>query len=253
MSEARTSKLTNKATLIGFVVLAGAAALLSSVQQWLDLEFLPGVATVEHLAVTGQEISPALTLIALASLAAALVLTIAGKGFRRFIGLLIIALGAGLSYAGVKVITDPFEGAGGPIEQVAGISGEAQSALVGTLTVSLWPTVTVVVGALLALAGLLVLIFGSRWKTAGRKYESGTGGKRARSATAPTDDRISEWDTLSDGFDPTDDIDAADYTDAADDLDAAYDLGGVGDIASDTAAADTLDAPDSADPETNAR
>lgn len=204
MSEERQSKLTSKATLIGFVVIAGAGALLSSVQSWLDIALLPGAATVERLAVTGQQISPALTMISLASLAAALVLTIAGKGFRRVIGVLIVALGGGLSYAGVRALIDPLEGASGSLEEVSGISGEAQSSLIDTMTVSVWPTITVIVGALLAIAGLLVLVFSPRWKVAGRKYETG-GAARPRGATAPTDDRISEWDALSDGGDPTDD------------------------------------------------
>ncbi|KIP52465.1 hypothetical protein SD72_09535 [Leucobacter komagatae] len=192
---------------MGFVVLTGAVALLSSVQEWIDIAFHPGAATIEHLSVTGQQISPALTLIALAALASALVLTIAGRGFRRVIGLLIVILGGGLSYAGVRALIDPFDGASGPIAQVSGITGTAQSTLVESFNVSVWPTVTVVVGALLALAGVLVLVFGQRWKAAGRKYESGSGPARPRSATAPTDDRISEWDALSDGGDPTDDED----------------------------------------------
>uniref|UniRef100_UPI003A8A6196 Trp biosynthesis-associated membrane protein n=1 Tax=Leucobacter sp. BZR 635 TaxID=3378705 RepID=UPI003A8A6196 len=50
----------------------------------------------------------------------------------------------------------------------------------------------------------VVLIFGGRWKAAGRKYESGGAQAKQRSATAPTDDRISDWDALSDGGDPTD-------------------------------------------------
>lgn len=207
MSEARTSKLTNKATLIGFVVIAGAAALLASVQRWFDIELLPGVATVERLAVTGQQISPSLTLISLAALAAALVLTIAGKNFRRIIGALIAVLGGGLSYAGVAALTNPLAGASGPLEEVSGIAGDAQRTLVGALEVTIWPTITVVVGALLAIAGLLVLVFSSRWKAAGRKYESGDAATRRRAATQPTDDRISEWDALSDGGDPTDDED----------------------------------------------
>lgn len=204
MAEERQSKLTSKATLIGFVVIAGAGGLLTSVQSWFDIAFVPGAATVERLAVTGQQISPALTMISLAALAAALVLTIAGKAFRRVIGVLVVALGGGLSYAGVRALTDPLEGASGSLEEVSGISGEAQSSLIESMSVSIWPTITVIVGGLLAIAGLLVLIFSPRWKVAGRKYET-AGAARPRGATAPTDDRISEWDALSDGDDPTDD------------------------------------------------
>uniref|UniRef100_UPI003A84EB8D Trp biosynthesis-associated membrane protein n=1 Tax=Leucobacter sp. BZR 635 TaxID=3378705 RepID=UPI003A84EB8D len=104
MPETGPNKLTSKATLIGFVIVAGAFALLASVQRWIDLEFLPGAATVERISVTGQQMSPALTLVSLAALAAALVLTIAGKTFRRIIGGLIVLLGVGLSYAGLTAV-----------------------------------------------------------------------------------------------------------------------------------------------------
>ena len=211
MSDGKRSKLTGKGGLIGLVVLAGAAALLASVQPWLHIELLPGVATVEELAVTGQQITPALTLIALAALATALVLTIAGRGFRRVIALLIIVLGGGLAYSGVEAIVNPLDGASGSLEGVSGIAGEAQSALVSSVAVSAWPAVTVAVGIVLALAGVLILLFGSRWKQGGRKYESSTESKRARAAGTATGDRISDWEALSDGDDPTDD----DYLDDA--------------------------------------
>lgn len=203
MSESKTGRMTKKSTLVGLIVLMSALAFLASVQQWLAVALLPGAATVESLSVTGQQISPALTLIALASLAAALVLMIAGKWFRWGIALLVIVLGSGLAFSGVQAILNPLDGASGQIEAVSGISGDAQSGLVASLDVSVWPALTVGIGAVLALVGVLVLLFGSRWKTGGRKYESGDASPRERTATAPTDDRISEWDALSDGGDPT--------------------------------------------------
>lgn len=224
MSDIKRSKLTGKGSLIGLVVLAGAAALLASVQAWLSIALLPGVATVEELTVTGQQITPALTLIALAALAAALVLTIAGKGFRRVIAVLIVALGGGLAYSGVQAIVNPLDGASGALEGVSGIAGDAQASLVSSLTVSAWPAVTVAVGVVLALAGVLVLLFGSAWKQGGRKYESSTESKRARAAGTATGDRISDWEALSDGDDPTDGDD--DFVDGDDAIDDAIDGGG---------------------------
>lgn len=205
MPETKRGTLTSKGALIGAIVLAGGAALLASVQVWLAVALLPGVATVEELQVTGQQMSPALTLIALAALAAALVLTLAGRGFRRVIAVLIVGLGAGLAYAGFRAISAPLDGASGQLESVSGISGEAQAGLVSSLDLSAWPAVTVAVGVILAVAGVLVLVFGSRWKQGGRKYESSGEAKRARAAGTATGDRISDWEALSDGEDPTDD------------------------------------------------
>jgi len=48
---------------------------------------------------------------------------------------------------------------------------------------------------------VLVLVFGGRWKTAGRKYEAEAG--PARPATAEPD-RISDWEALNSGQDPSD-------------------------------------------------
>lgn len=211
MPETTQKNRSSKAPLIGLVVVAGALALLASVQQWIELRLLPGAATLEVLSVTGQETSSSLTLIALATLAAALVLTIAGRGFRRVIGVLIALLGAGLVAQGVSTLLDPLRRASGQVETVSGISGEAQATLVQSIDVSVWPAVTIALGAVLALAGLAVTVFGGRWKQGGRKYESGEQAKLSRAAGAATGDRISDWEALSDGDDPTDfdDEDAA--------------------------------------------
>jgi hypothetical protein len=63
--------------------------------------------------------------------------------------------------------------------------------------------VSVLAGVLAVVLGAIVLLFSGRWGSAGRKYDSaptvaGTAGG------AP--DRISDWDSLSDGTDPSDDF-----------------------------------------------
>ena len=218
MSEPTAAKRpTSKAVAIGLVVLGGGFALIASVQEWLRVDFLPGVATAETLSITGQKLNPALTLIALAGLASALVLTIAGRGFRRVIGVLVLLLGIGLAVLGAMTGANPVAGARKQIEEVSGIAGEAQEALLDGVTVSAWPGVTIAVGALLALGGVLILVFGGRWKTGGRKYESGDASPKSRGRVRASGDRISEWDALSDGDDPTDELDEAEDADEVDD------------------------------------
>lgn len=204
-SESKNNLLTGKRGLTTVVLLGGVLGLLASVQSWVHLKLLPGVATVESLSVAGKDISPSLTLVSLAALAAGLVLMIAGKGFRRVIAVLIVILGVGLSFTGVTVQVDALAGASASIEEVSGIAGSAQATLIDDITVTVWPIVTVVIGAVLALSGILVLAFGGRWKTGGRKYESSGENKRKREAGTATGDRISDWEALSDGDDPTDD------------------------------------------------
>lgn len=202
-SSAQRRKLTSKSLVLLAVVLAAVVALLSSVQTWVDIKFFSGVASVESLATTGQDLSPALTLIALAGLASALVLTIAGPVFRRIIGVLIVLLGAGLTAIAVLTLANPLGGARGSIETVTGISGEAQYGLVRATVVTAWPTIAALCGFVLVVAGLWVVIFGARWKSGGRKYESGENTGRSAQRESGRSDRISDWDALSDGDDPT--------------------------------------------------
>lgn len=194
----------SKAILLGIVVLAGAGGMLAAVQEWAFVTFVPGSATVEELSVTGQQMNSALTLISLAVLAAALVLTIAGPGFRRVIGVLISLLGAGLALAALR---EPLTGASARIEEVSGITGDAQSALIDTMTVTGWPGVAVALGGVLVVAGICVAVLSPKWKQGGRKYEAASEVTRTRVPGAATGDRISDWEALSDGDDPTDGFD----------------------------------------------
>lgn len=196
-------KLTSKAAALAAIVVAGAVALLTSVQAWIDIKFFAGVASVEHLAVTGQDLSPALALIALAGLATVLVLAIAGPIFRRVIGVLLVLLGAGLTAIGALTLASPLDGARGAIEGVTGITGEAQYGLVRATIVSAWPTVAALCGLILAFAGVSIVVLGGRWKSGGRKYQSSDAEDRRTVGEGGTGDRISDWDALSDGDDPT--------------------------------------------------
>lgn len=205
MAERTARMMSGKTTLIMAVVVVGGLALLASVQPWVHVEFFPGVAAVEGIEVSGQKASPSVTLTSLAALASALVLTIAGKTFRRVIGGLIFLLGAGLAIVGAVIALDPFAGARSQVEEATGISGnDTQYALVSEIGVTFWPAVAATLGVLLALTGVLIMVFGGRWKSAGRKYDSGDGGTQPRARGVAEGDRISEWDALSDGDDPTD-------------------------------------------------
>ena len=58
-----------------------------------------------------------------------------------------------------------------------------------------------IVGILAVIFGAVVVIFGGRWGAAGRKYDSENA---RRSAPSAGPDRISDWDSLSGGADPSD-------------------------------------------------
>lgn len=202
--------------VLGVAVTAG-LALFTATQQWLMLSLVQGAATVDALALTGQEMNPTLSPIAVAGLAAALALTIAGRVFRYLLGVLIIGFGAGIVLISVGILRDPLNSASTLLSEITGITGAAQSGLLSASTVSAWPTVTLICGVALALIGVLVLATAHTWKQGGRKYEASTGAANEKASASPVvqaslghdpsreHDRISDWEMMSGGEDPSGD------------------------------------------------
>ncbi|WP_240422904.1 Trp biosynthesis-associated membrane protein [Leucobacter sp. wl10] len=186
-------------TLFG-IALSGAAALLAGSQTWISFT-LAGTEKVET--VTGHEANAALSPISIAMFAAALALTIAGPVFRRVLGLLVALLGAGLVALTSGVIAAPVAAVSSRITELTGIAGEAAGASVAWSSVSAWAWVSVAAGVAAILLGAIVLLFSGRWRSAGRKYDSD---RRAPGGDGAEPDRISEWDSLSRGEDPSEDI-----------------------------------------------
>ncbi len=184
--------------LIAGLGLVGALALLSATQPWASFKLELGAAAQDHLSVTGQEFNQSLSPLALAVLAGALALTIAGKVFRRVLGVVLALLGAGISAVAITVLIDPSAASLARVTKLTGLAGgSAQDAIAGT-SLTVWPIVTAALGVLVVLLGVLVLAVSGRWATAGRKYETST--KRVESDEP---DRIADWDALSDGDDPS--------------------------------------------------
>lgn len=214
-----------KVLLLAGIALAGALALLTATQSWVDIALTPGAAVASELRVTGHQMNPSLSPVALAALALALVLAIAGPIFRRVLGMLALLLGVAIESIGILALVEPAAEASSAVTKATGIAGvDAQRALIERLTVSFWPTLTLVAGVLLFVCGVLVLLLSGRWKRGGRKYEHGA--QPARSTPVATGrgktsievdrDRIADWDALSDGDDPSGD-DESDFDLTGDD------------------------------------
>ncbi|MGK0741490.1 Trp biosynthesis-associated membrane protein [Leucobacter sp. Z1108] len=194
--------MRSKLPLLGAVALSGGLALVAATQPWATIVLVEGAAAAGALQVSGQDLNASLSPVAIAALAAALALTIAGKIFRRVLGILVAALGAGAIAVAVGVLVDPVGAAAGRIAEITAISGADQLALVQSSALSVWPLVTAIAGGALIVFGVLVVILSGRWGTAGRKYESRSDADVAeRVATEP--DRISDWERQSDGEDPS--------------------------------------------------
>ncbi len=192
--------MRSKLWLVCGVAVAGGLALYGATQVWVTLSLAAGAAASGWLEVTGQQVNQSLSPVAIAALAAALALTIAGRVFRRLLGVLVLLLGAGIAAIAVSVVRDPGAAVAGRLAEATGLEGPSQTDLVTSLMVSPLVAVTVAAGAALVLLGLLILFLGGRWRTGGRRYEADSG--RAR-VVADEPDRISDWEALNDGDDPT--------------------------------------------------
>ncbi|MCB1274559.1 MAG: Trp biosynthesis-associated membrane protein [Leucobacter sp.] len=203
----RRPRARGKALLVGLIALAGVAALAAATQVWVEVGLVDGAAAQSRLAVTGQRLNQSLSPVSLALLASALVLTIAGPVLRRVLGVLAVLCGGGIAFVGISVLADPHLEPSSAIAEVTGIVGSAQSELVDSVAVTAWPSAAVAAGLIAAIAGIIVLIVAGTWPGAGRRYET-QGPREARETDGGEPDRISDWDALSDGGDPTETSDA---------------------------------------------
>lgn len=184
-----------KPLTLGVIAIAGAVALGAGSQPWITFS-LDGTAAEQA---TGHDLNAALSPIAIAIVAAALALSIAGPIFRRVLGALVAGLGGGVTALAATVIADPESALTAKVTELTGLAGHAGFAAVTSQALTVWSWVTLGAGVVAVLAGLYVAVASGRWGTAGRKYESTHAKDPAGSR-----DRISDWDSLSDGDDPTD-------------------------------------------------
>lgn len=197
--------MRSKRSLIVALLLASALLLLASTQVWARFELAEGAAVVDEVELSGRQTLIGAMPIAIALIAISLVLAIAGRVARPLMALLAMLLGGWAVVASALFAVRPergiVEAGAGPLTEVTGLSPGEHDAIVQAVHTTAWPWLAVVAGALAVAAAILVLVFGGRWRAAGRRYETGANAPRRRQA--PEGDRIAEWDALSGGDDPT--------------------------------------------------
>jgi uncharacterized membrane protein (TIGR02234 family) len=227
------------------MLLAGAAGaglvFLSMRQGWARVHTsaprpLPG----SNVTVTGQDLAPAASALAIAGLAT-LAAVIATRGLaRRLAGVLLLLLGAGSaasvllpvsaatviragasssglngvagSGTGAGSVTSGGSGAGGGTAPIAGFLAHV------TMTSGAWRSLAVAGAVLIAAAGLLTIMRSAPWPVMSSRYErpprpaapgeaAVPGRKLASAAATPPADHSSAaiWESLSRGEDPTGD------------------------------------------------
>jgi len=201
-----------KLPVIVATVVGSALALLSWSQTWFELRLTDSAAQGggEAIAVAGSVASPALAALALAGLALVAALAIAGPVIRIVLGILELVIGGCLLLATFLTLGSPIAAVAPAVTDATGVTGAGPTAeLVASATATGWPVAAIVGGALLILAGLVVLVTGTRWPSSSRRYR-GTrlADDEARPAEAggraASDRAIDDWDELSRGDDPTD-------------------------------------------------
>ncbi|RWZ61380.1 peptidase [Labedella populi] len=195
-----TARRLKSLSIVAVLAVSG-LVFLAWTREWFVLEVTAGASSDVPVVVTGETAAPALAALGLAGLAAGAALSIAGRGFRVVLALLTILIGGSVILSGVLASVDPVGSSTSAISAATGIAGrESVAAVVGAVEVSVWPGATMFVGALLVLAGVLVLVTASRWPGPSRKYDA----LRLEHADdgAPLDS-VDSWDELSRGDDPT--------------------------------------------------
>ena len=180
-----------KLSVILGAALLGALSLAAWTQPWFTLD----VTGAHPVVVTGQVAAPALSALGLAALALAAALSIAGVVVRYVLGGLHALIGVLAAASSVIAILNPIRASLPAVTAVVGESGlTAVSALVTSVSLTVWPWVAVLLGVLTAALGIVTLATARRWPGPTRKYES---------APSRDDSPAAHWDALSAGDDPT--------------------------------------------------
>jgi uncharacterized membrane protein (TIGR02234 family) len=162
-----------KLTLIVTVLVASALVLLAWTQTWVQARVAGEGGVARQLEVTGSQAAPALTALALAGLALAGALSIAGVVIRVVLGILEALLGVSVFLASLSAVTDPAAASASAVTAVTGITGteSVRASLVGT-TLGGWPYLALAAACLMVLAGLGVVITARRWPGPTARYQA---------------------------------------------------------------------------------
>nr|WP_231709426.1 Trp biosynthesis-associated membrane protein [Arthrobacter sp. zg-Y895] len=199
-------------------VLLAALAFGTTTRTWLNVTLPAANVVTPDVAVSGSDAATAVTAFAVVGVAAALAAGIAGRIARWIIGVIIVVSGVGVAAASSRIIADPLQGAAGAIGKAIGVS----SAEGTQVELTPMPYAALVIGILIALAGIWLALAGRHWTTS-RRYAptaepdgaatdadaAGTGtspdARNQKDAGAgPPVDEIDSWDRLTRGEDPTD-------------------------------------------------
>lgn len=175
------------------LIAVGAGGIVfTSSQQWLRLHAArqPPFGPVS-LGVSGRTEFPALNGLAVVALVTAVLVLVTGGWARRALGLLLVAAGVGSFWYGLRGLSTP------NASRLSELLRDRLSQTTGTIDVDrhpVWPTLTLVLAAVVTLAGLAVLVRAAAWR-------AGLSSRYAAPAEVATSG--DPWRRLDRGEDPT--------------------------------------------------
>jgi uncharacterized membrane protein (TIGR02234 family) len=194
---------------------AGAGLVVLAVRQvWAQAIFTPPrPLPAQHVSVTGQQLVPLASALALAALACLAAVIATRSVLRRVVGVLLAALGvaaavavlasprasAVLAAARATALSGPLGGSttsgapsGGAVPQIV-IAGPGQVIMAGAS----WRAAAIAGAVAIVLAGVATAWRGPRWPVMSARFE------RSTPARSPGTDSASMWESLSRDVDPT--------------------------------------------------
>ncbi|MCU1476272.1 MAG: hypothetical protein JWQ64_965 [Subtercola sp.] len=170
-SRASRARRLKSLTILAVVVWSGLVFLAWS-QPWFTLTAQGRAGDTLSVTVQGAVAAPALSALALAGLALAAALAIAGNIVRIVLGILELVLGLSILASSIAAVANPVLAGQSAITTATGVAGnESIQAIATTASTALWPYLAIVAGVLMALTGILIVVTMRRWPISGRKYQ----------------------------------------------------------------------------------
>ena len=190
--------------LVAGLLLSG-LTIIAWTQRWFVITLVPDELDGMTIGVDGDVAAGGLAGLGLAGLALFGAISIAGRVFRVVLAVLEMLLGAVVTLSAVLAVASPVSASSAAVTEATGVAGTAVPGLVESAIVGFWPYAAVVLGVSQVVLGAVIVLTSARWPASSRKYravrfenEHGT-----PPDVAPTGDAVTDWDSLSDGSDPT--------------------------------------------------
>jgi len=178
-------------------VLGALLGFWSATRTWITVDVAASSVQIPQIVIDGAKAAGSVTAVCVVVLAGSLALLIAGKVARYIIAALSLLAGVAAIAAGAGALGDPQAVAATAVAEATGLAQNA-----GDYTVTAWPVMAIIAGALMALQAVLVFVFARQWPTKASKYDR-QAAKNATAAKDPSSRSIANWEQLSAGEDPT--------------------------------------------------